>query len=180
MFVEGYGASLWLFLAGLAAITVLAVRAVRNRSGLPDPQRVNILTAGVMLVAGLAWSVLSADKDGNASINLPPPPIGSNAWQPRPAGPHLGHGCTHRGTGVNPSPRSANDELVNLALIGLAAAFVLALVLRAAGMVASFVTGQRPPTVGVVSGLRVVADPAHPGRALGVLGLSRVTYWSSF
>ena len=33
---------------------------------------------------------------------------------------------------MNPAVRGANDELVNLALIGLVAAFAVALVLRAA------------------------------------------------
>ena len=78
---------------------------------------------------------------------------------------------------MNPSARSANDELVNLALIGLVAAFALALVLRAAGTVASVATGQTPPTGGVASGLRVVADPARPAHALGAPGLSPVAYW---
>jgi type IV secretion system protein VirD4 len=73
--------------------------------------------------------------------------------------------------------RSANDELVNLALIGLVAAFALALILRVAGTVASLVIGQTPPRGGVASGLRVVADPAHPGEALGSPGLSATAYW---
>jgi type IV secretion system protein VirD4 len=78
---------------------------------------------------------------------------------------------------VNTRARSANDELVNLALIGLVAAFALALILRAAGTVASFVTGQTSPTGGVASGLQVVADPVHPAEALGTQGLSPVAYW---
>ena len=78
---------------------------------------------------------------------------------------------------MNPVGRSANDELVNLALIGLVAAFALALILRAAGTVASVVTSQAPPTGGVASGLRVLADPAHPAQALGAPGLTPIRYW---
>lgn len=78
---------------------------------------------------------------------------------------------------MNPSARSSDDELVNLALVGLVAAFTLALILRAAGTVASVVTAQTPPTGGVASGLRVVADPAHPAHALGAPGLAPLAYW---
>jgi type IV secretion system protein VirD4 len=78
---------------------------------------------------------------------------------------------------VNPAARSANDELVNLALIGLVASFALALILREAGTVASVATGGTAPRGGVASGLRVVADPAHPAHALGAPGLSPVAYW---
>ncbi|WP_107706205.1 TraM recognition domain-containing protein [Nocardioides allogilvus] len=78
---------------------------------------------------------------------------------------------------MNPAARSANDELVNLALIGLVVAFALAVLLRAAGTVAALVTGQAAPTGGVASGLRLVTDPAHPAQALGAPGLSAITYW---
>jgi type IV secretion system protein VirD4 len=78
---------------------------------------------------------------------------------------------------VNPGARSANDELVNLALIALGAAFTFALTLRAAGTVASVVTIQTPPRGGVASGLRVLTDPAHPAAALGAPSLSPIAYW---
>ena len=78
---------------------------------------------------------------------------------------------------MNPAARSANDELVNLALIGLVGVFSAALALGFAGNVTSTVTGQPSPSGGVASGLRVVTDPGHPGRALGVPGLSPVAYW---
>ena len=76
MLVEGYGASLWLFLAGLAAITVLAVRAVPTRTTLPDRQRVGVVAAGVMLAAGLAWSVLAFNGFPDAFILLPSAALG--------------------------------------------------------------------------------------------------------
>ena len=79
---------------------------------------------------------------------------------------------------MNPTARSANDELVNLALIGLIAAFAMALVLRAAATVASVATNVSAPRGGVASGLRVVADPSHPDRALDAPGLSPVAYWA--
>ena len=44
---------------------------------------------------------------------------------------------------MNPAARSANDELVNLALIGLMAAFSVALVLRAAATAAALTTRLR-------------------------------------
>ena len=79
---------------------------------------------------------------------------------------------------MNPTARSANDELVNLALIGVIAAFAMAMVLRAAATVASVATNASAPRGGVASGLRVVADPSHPDRALDAPGLSPVAYWA--
>ena len=79
---------------------------------------------------------------------------------------------------MNPTARSANDELVNLALVGLIAAFAIALVLRAAATVASVATNVSAPRGGIASGLRVVADPRHPDRALDAPGLSPVAYWT--
>jgi type IV secretion system protein VirD4 len=79
---------------------------------------------------------------------------------------------------MNPAARSANEELVNLALAGLIAAFAMALVLRAAATVASVVTNVSAPRGGIASGLRVVADPSHPDRALDAPGLSPVAYWA--
>ena len=79
---------------------------------------------------------------------------------------------------MNPAARSANDELVNLALIGLLAAFALALVLRAAATVAAVATGAATPDGGIASGLRVLTDPGRPARAFGAPGLSALAYWS--
>jgi len=78
---------------------------------------------------------------------------------------------------MNPSARGANDELVDLALICLVGVFAVALVLGFAGTAAAFATGQPSPTGGTASGLRAVADPGHPGRALGTPALSPVAYW---
>lgn len=70
-----------------------------------------------------------------------------------------------------------NDDLVNLALAALVAAFALAVVLRAAGTATAIMTGQASPTGGVTSGLQIIVDPAHPDRALHAPGLSPTAYW---
>ena len=76
-----------------------------------------------------------------------------------------------------PAGRSANAELVNLALICVVAIFAVAIALGFAGEVATLIAGKPGPTGGVADGLRVVLDPAHPGRALGAPHLSAVAYW---
>jgi hypothetical protein len=73
MLVSGYGPSLALFVAGLVAITVLAVRAL----GRPhDLLRVNLLATGAVLLAGLAWSLKAFNGYPDAFIMLPPAAIG--------------------------------------------------------------------------------------------------------
>ena len=59
------------------------------------------------------------------------------------------------------------DELTNAALIGLIAMFGIALVLRAAGSVAAFLTGTPQPDAGAAAGLAVLFNPADPATALG-------------
>src|SRR4051794_18350303 len=78
---------------------------------------------------------------------------------------------------MSPSARSASDELVNLALIGLVALFGLGLALGAAGELAALAAGEPGPRGGMASGLRALADPGHPGTALGTPGLSATAYW---
>ncbi|WP_051485669.1 TraM recognition domain-containing protein [Nocardioides sp. J54] len=78
---------------------------------------------------------------------------------------------------MNPNARSANDELVNLALMGLTALFGFGLALGVAGEVAAFLAGAPGPRGGMASGLRVLTDPGHPGTALGTPGLSAAAYW---
>lgn len=78
---------------------------------------------------------------------------------------------------MNPSGRGGNEELVNAALIALIGILGVALALGAAGRAAAFVTGEPSPSRGLVSGLRVIADPAKPGQALGSPPLSPVAYW---
>ena len=79
---------------------------------------------------------------------------------------------------MNPAARGVNDELVNLALIGLIAAFALALVLRAAATAAAVATGATTPDGGIASGPRVLTHPGEPARAFGAPGLSAIGYCS--
>lgn len=77
MMVEGYGPSLAVFVAGLVAITVLAVRAARRRpADLAPDERVNLLVAGVVLLAGVAWSLRAFNGFPDAFILLPPAALG--------------------------------------------------------------------------------------------------------
>lgn len=69
------------------------------------------------------------------------------------------------------------EELVNLALAGLAAIAVVALVLRGAASVAAWLTGLPQPTGGIASGLGVLVTPLDPASATGTPGLSAVAYW---
>ncbi|WP_083850887.1 type IV secretory system conjugative DNA transfer family protein [Arthrobacter sp. TB 23] len=55
--------------------------------------------------------------------------------------------------------------------------FGAALILRAAGSVAAFLTGTPQPAAGPASGLRVLFNPGDPATALDAAGLNAVTYW---
>ncbi|GAA3607796.1 hypothetical protein GCM10022199_09470 [Marihabitans asiaticum] len=68
------------------------------------------------------------------------------------------------------------DELTNAALIGLVGMFGIALVLRAAGSVAAFLTGTTQPEAGVAAGLAVLFNPGDPATALGADGLNPAVY----
>jgi type IV secretory pathway TraG/TraD family ATPase VirD4 len=70
-----------------------------------------------------------------------------------------------------------------LANLGIAAILVIAatgLVLRAAGSLAALITRQPQPSGSLAAGLRVLADPGHPGVALGAERLNPVAYWAAF
>jgi len=69
------------------------------------------------------------------------------------------------------------DELTNAAIVALIGAFGAALVLRAAGSVAAFLTGTPQPTASPASGLGVLFNPADPAAALDADGLNPVAYW---
>ena len=117
----------------------------------PSPTTANSGARGAGFQPGeevaLAYVVArqTADADGNASLNLPPALLAATRGGLVLLGPQLADSRPDRGGGMNPSARGANDELVNLALIGLVAAFALALVLRAAATVAAVVTGAATP-----------------------------------
>ncbi|WP_238614631.1 type IV secretory system conjugative DNA transfer family protein [Brevibacterium casei] len=69
------------------------------------------------------------------------------------------------------------DELTNAAIIALIGAFGTALILRAAGSVAAFLTGTPQPAAGPASGLGVLFNPTDPATALDAEGLNTVAYW---
>ncbi len=72
---------------------------------------------------------------------------------------------------------SFGDELTNAAMIGLIGVFALALLLRAAGSVAAFLTGTAQPAAGPAAGVGVLFNPADPATALDAEGLNVVAYW---
>ncbi len=76
MMVEGYGASLWIFLAGLVVLAVLSLRALRRPTERRDPLRVHLLATAVVLLAGVAWSLRAFNGFPDAFIMLPPAALG--------------------------------------------------------------------------------------------------------
>lgn len=57
LMVVGYGASLWVLIAGTVALLALSVRATFQRSGGRDPRNAALVAQGVMFVVGLLWSL---------------------------------------------------------------------------------------------------------------------------
>lgn len=84
---------------------------------------------------------------------------------------------------MNPSQQrqggSVGDELTNAALVGLVGIFGVALILRAAGSVAAFLSGTPQPASGPASGLAVLANPGDPATALVAHSLSPIVYWGT-
>lgn len=72
---------------------------------------------------------------------------------------------------------SFGDELTNAALTGLVGMFGVALILRASGSVAAFLTSTAQPDAGPASGLWVLFNPTNPATALDADGLNPVVYW---
>ncbi len=72
---------------------------------------------------------------------------------------------------------SLGDELTDAVLTCLAALAVIAVILRAAGSVAAFLTGTSQPHAGLGAGAGVLLHPADPGAALGAPNLHPVVYW---
>ena len=73
---------------------------------------------------------------------------------------------------------SAADQLADIAILALLGVFAVALVLRAAGAVAAFLTGTSQPASGIASGVAVLFHPSDPARALGADGLNPIAYWA--
>ncbi|PKH41712.1 Type IV secretory pathway, VirD4 component, TraG/TraD family ATPase [Nocardioides alpinus] len=78
---------------------------------------------------------------------------------------------------MNPRGRGADDELVNLGLVLVAAIGVIAATLRLAGSAAAWLSGAGQPEHGWQAGLQVLGDPTHPAEALGSTGLVAWVYW---
>ncbi|WP_417235207.1 type IV secretory system conjugative DNA transfer family protein [Arthrobacter sp.] len=72
---------------------------------------------------------------------------------------------------------SFGDELTTAAMIGLVGLFGIALILRAAGSVAAFLTGTRQPSAGPASGVGVLFHAGDPATALDDPGLNTIVYW---
>jgi len=74
-------------------------------------------------------------------------------------------------------PGSFGDELTNALMVGLVGLFGFALILRASGSIAAFLSGSAQPRGGAVSGFGVLVHAGDPGAALEAEGLSAVLYW---
>jgi type IV secretory pathway TraG/TraD family ATPase VirD4 len=78
---------------------------------------------------------------------------------------------------MNARGQGVDDELVNLGLILIAVATVLAAILRLAGAVAAWLSGAPQPTLGWAAGFRVLNHPGDPAEALGAQSLVAWVYW---
>ncbi|GAB3769885.1 type IV secretory pathway TraG/TraD family ATPase VirD4 [Nocardioides ginsengisegetis] len=67
---------------------------------------------------------------------------------------------------------------MNLGLLVLGFVGAVAAVLRAAGELAAWLSGTKPPSGGLAAGTRALVDPAHPDIAFGTTGMSPVVFWS--
>lgn len=74
--------------------------------------------------------------------------------------------------------RGLGDELTNALMIALVAVFGVAVVLRAAGSIAAFLTGAAQPEVGIAGGINVLFDPLDPAAALEAPALNAIIYWA--
>ena len=72
---------------------------------------------------------------------------------------------------------SFGDELTNAAMIALVGLFGIALILRAAGSIAAFLTGTQQPAAGPASGIGVLFHAGDPATALDAAGLNAIVYW---
>ena len=72
---------------------------------------------------------------------------------------------------------SFGDELTTAAMVGLIVLFGIALILRAAGSIAAFLTGTQQPAAGPASGIGVLFHAGDPATALDAPGLNAIVYW---
>jgi type IV secretion system protein VirD4 len=88
-----------------------------------------------------------------------------------PCGGPVVNGAEGRQTG------SFGDELTTAAMVGLIVLFGIALILRAAGSIAAFLTGTQQPVAGPASGIGVLFHAGDPATALDAPGLNAIVYW---
>lgn len=84
--------------------------------------------------------------------------------------------------GMTPGCRQAGgmgDEVTNALIILLMVVAGVAVILRAAGTVAVWITGTAPPEAGPAAGLGVLFNPGDPATALAAEGLHPVAYWAT-
>lgn len=74
--------------------------------------------------------------------------------------------------------RGFGDELTNLLMIALIAVFGVAVVLRAAGSIAAFLSGAAQPQVGIAGGVALLFNPTNPAEVLQAPRLNAILYWS--
>src|SRR5699024_1308938 len=101
-------------------------------------------------------------------------------WRGDSVRPHLGHDQREAAVMSTPSGRQAGafgDELTNAALMALVGMFGIALILRASGSVAAFLTGTPQPETGPAAGLGLLFNPGDPAAALDADGLNPTIYW---
>lgn len=70
------------------------------------------------------------------------------------------------------------DEIVNVALAGLAIVLALSALLRAAASIAAWATDAPLPDGGIATGLQVMARPGDPAGVFDAPGLNAVVYWA--
>lgn len=79
---------------------------------------------------------------------------------------------------MNGGVRRVDDDLLNLALIGIGTVLALAATLRGAGSIVTRLSSAPQPRSGVAAGLRVLARPSDPAAALAAPGMPTVAYWA--
>ena len=72
--------------------------------------------------------------------------------------------------------RGLGDELTNFLMIALIAVIGVAVVLRAAGSVAAFLSGAAQPQAGIAGGVALLFNPTNPAEVLQAPGLNTILY----
>jgi type IV secretion system protein VirD4 len=78
---------------------------------------------------------------------------------------------------MNGGVHRVDNDLVNLALVGIGAVFLAAATLRGAGSIATELAGTSHPRAGVAAGFGVLTRPSDPATALAAPEMPAVLYW---